>query len=267
MKFPLVKCGFALTLVTSSLLLTTEAAAQSTDPSAAIPSPALEGKRSPEITATKHVDDALAVVKQMESDATMRKLLQDASGIFIVPTYGRAALGIGAHGGAGVLLVKKASGNWTDPIFYNIGGINIGAQAGAQAGSVAFVLNNEKAVQRFTDKNNFSLSADAGITVINWAKVAEGSTGAGDATAWAATKGLFGNVATIGVNDIRFNQRLTNAYYKQTRNVSSADIINGKITNANADNLKQALATISSGSSSGSSTGKSDKSDKSQEQR
>ena len=157
MKFPLVKCGFALTLVTSSLLLTTQAAAQSTDPSAAIPSPALEGKRSPEITATKHVDDALAVVKQMESDATMRKLLQDASGIFIVPTYGRAALGIGAHGGAGVLLVKKASGNWTDPIFYNIGGINIGAQAGAQAGSVAFVLNNEKAVQRFTDKNNFAI--------------------------------------------------------------------------------------------------------------
>ncbi len=46
MKFPLVKCGFALTLVTSRLLLTTEAAAQSTDPSAAIPSPALEGKRT-----------------------------------------------------------------------------------------------------------------------------------------------------------------------------------------------------------------------------
>jgi hypothetical protein len=60
------------------------------------------------------------------------------------------------------------------------------------------------------------------------------------------------------VNDIRFNQRLTNAYYKQTRNVSSADIINGKLTNAAADNLKQALATISSGSSSGSSSGKSD---------
>ena len=256
MNYPLIKSCLVLSLVAGNFLYSSLATAQSTEPSASVPS--LESKRSPEVTATKHVDDALAVVKQMESDATMRKLLQDAAGIFIVPPYGRAALGIGAHGGAGVLLVKKASGNWTDPIFYNIGGINIGAQAGAQAGSVAFILNNEKAVQRFTDKNNFSLSADAGITVINWAKVAEGSTGPGDATAWAATKGLFGNVATIGVNDIRFNQRLTNAYYKQTRNVSSSDIINGKLTNAGADNLKRALATISSGSSSGSSSGKSD---------
>jgi lipid-binding SYLF domain-containing protein len=222
--------------------------------------PSLEGKRSPEISSAKHVEDALAVVKQLESDSTMRKLLQDASGIFIVPTYGRAALGIGAHGGAGVLLVKKASGNWTDPIFYNIGGISIGAQAGAQAGSVAFVLNNEKAVQRFTDKNNFSLTADTGLTVINWAKVAEGSTGAGDATAWAATKGLFGNVATIGVNDIRYNQRLTNSYYKQTRNVTSSEVISGKFSNAGADGLKQALANISSGSATGSSSGKSESS-------
>lgn len=258
MKSPLIKCCLVLSMVAGNFLFPSLVAAQSTEPSASVPIPSLEGKRSPDVTATKHVDDALAVVKQMESDATMRKLMQEASGIFIVPTYGRAALGIGAHGGAGVLLIKKASGNWTDPIFYNIGGINIGAQAGAQAGAVAFILNNEKAVQRFTNKNNFSLSADAGITVINWAKVAEGSTGPGDATAWAATKGLFGNVATIGVNDIRFNQRLTNAYYKQTRNVSSADIINGKLTNAAADNLRQALATISSGSSSGSSSGKSD---------
>jgi lipid-binding SYLF domain-containing protein len=259
LKYALLKTCLALWLITgftSAILFTELAAAQSNEASEVAPSPALEGKRSPEISSAKHVDDALMVVRQLESDATMRKLLQDASGVFIVPTYGRAALGIGAHGGAGVLLVKKASGNWTNPVFYNIGGISIGAQAG----SVAFVLNNDKAVQRFTDKNNFSLSADTGLTVINWAKVAEGSTGAGDATAWTATKGLFGNVATIGVNDIRFNQRLTNAYYKQTRNVASADIINGKFSNAGADSLKQALANISSGSASGSSTGKSESS-------
>ncbi len=131
-------------MVAGNFLLPSLVAAQSTEPSASVPIPSLEGKRSPDVTATKHVDDALAVVKQMEFDATMRKLMQDASGIFIVPTYGRAALGIGAHGGAGVLLIKKASGNWTDPIFYNIGGINIGTQVGAQAGAVAFILNNER---------------------------------------------------------------------------------------------------------------------------
>jgi hypothetical protein len=127
LKYPLVKICFTVCLIsgfTSALFFSDLATAQSNEVSEVAPSPALEGKRSPEISSAKHVDDALVVVRQLESDATMRKLLQDASGVFIVPTYGRAALGIGAHGGAGVLLVKKASGNWTNPVFYNIGGIS-----------------------------------------------------------------------------------------------------------------------------------------------
>jgi lipid-binding SYLF domain-containing protein len=146
LKYQLLKRCFFICFATAAMtgiLFSELAVAQSNEGSEVSPSPALEGKRSPEISSAKHVEDALIVVRQLESDATMRKLLQDASGVFIVPTYGRAALGIGAHGGAGVLLVKKSSGNWTNPVFYNIGGISIGAQAGAQAGSVAFVLNND----------------------------------------------------------------------------------------------------------------------------
>lgn len=58
------------------------------------------------------------------------------------------------------------------------------------------MLNNEKAVERFKRKNNFALSADAGLTVVNWAKIAHGSVGAGDVVAWTGTAGLLGNVAT-----------------------------------------------------------------------
>jgi len=96
LKYPLLKTCLALSLITgftSAILFTELAAAQSNEASEVAPSPALEGKRSPEISSAKHVDDALVVVRQLESDATMRKLLQDASGVFIVPTYGRAALG------------------------------------------------------------------------------------------------------------------------------------------------------------------------------
>ena len=108
-------------------------------------------------------------------------------------------------------------------------------------------------MQRFTDKNNFSLSADAGLTVINWAKIAQGSTGEGDVVAWSGTKGLFGNVATLGVNDIRFNSRLTQSYYGKT--ASAADVISGKVKNPEADGLKQALAEAASGTATGKSSG------------
>ncbi len=212
-----------------------------------------DSPRGPQANAGKNVQDAVAVVKRMEADNTMRQVLAEAKGVFIVPTYGRAAFGIGGQGGSGVLLVKKTDGTWSDPAFFNIGGISIGAQAGAEGGPIAFALLNDKAVQRFSDKNNFSLSADAGITIINWAKLAQGSTGGGDVVAWSGAKGLFGNVATLGANDIRFNQRLTEAYYGKP--TTTAEIIGGKAKNPDSDALKQALSSASSGSATGKSSG------------
>ena len=212
-----------------------------------------DSPRGPEANASKHVQDALAVVRRMETDATMRQVLADAKGVYIVPTYGRAAFGIGGQGGSGVLLVRRSGGTWSDPAFFNMGGISIGAQVGAEGGPIAFALMNDKAVQRFSGVDNFSLSADAGITVINWTRLAQGSTGGGDVVAWSGARGLFGNVATLGANDIRFNQRLTNAYYGKP--TTTAELIAGTVRNPDSDSLKQALSEISSGSATGKSGG------------
>lgn len=215
-------------------------------------SPKHESRESIKVSASRHVNDAVSAVRRMEAEPAMQPVMQAARGVYIVPTYGRAALGVGGQGGAGVLLVRQGN-QWTDPAFYNIGGISVGAQVGLEGGPVAFVLKNDKAVQRFTDKNNFSLSADAGLTVINWARIAQGSTGEGDVVAWSGTKGLFGNVATLSVNDIRFNSRLTNAYYGKT--TSAMDVINGKASSPESDELKQALASASAGAATGKSGG------------
>ena len=211
-----------------------------------------ETQEAYERSANKHVANAVAVVKRMELDPTMQRVMVDAKGVYILPTYGRAAVGIGGQGGAGVLLVRQGP-DWSEPAFYNIGGISIGAQVGAEGGAIAFVLKNDKAVQRFTDKNNFSLTADAGITVVNWTKIAQGSTGEGDVVAWSGTKGLFGNVATIGVNDIRYNERMTSAYYGKT--TTAMEVIDGKVKNPSSEALKQALAETTSGAASGKSGG------------
>jgi lipid-binding SYLF domain-containing protein len=206
---------------------------------AAVATPAAVSKQ--EAAAIKHVNDAVTVAQRMQEEPRMKELLQQAKGIFVVPTYGRAALGIGASGGAGVLLVKRADGSWSDPAFYNIGGISAGAQVGAEGGAIAMVLNNEKAVNKFVQKNAFSLNAAAGLTLVNWSKIAQGAVGDGDVVAWAGTKGLYGNLVAVGVGDIRYNQKLTDAYYHQT--VSAADAVAGKYSNPQADALKQALAS------------------------
>jgi lipid-binding SYLF domain-containing protein len=193
-----------------------------------------------EATAGKHVTDSIAVAKKLEGDERLRGILKDAKGVFIVPKYGRAALGVGGAGGPGVLLVHRADGTWSDPVFYNTGGLSVGLQAGVQGGSLALILNNQKAVDEFLKKNNFSLNAKAGITVVNWSKMAQGSAGTGDVLAWSDTKGLFGDVLTLELNDVRFNQQLTNAYYHRT--LSASDVVSGKTTNPQAAPLVQAVS-------------------------
>jgi len=193
-----------------------------------------------EATANNRVSEAIAVVHKIESVDRMRGLLKNAKGIFIVPSYGRAAVGVGAAGGTGILLVRHAGGAWSDPVFYNTGGLSVGLQAGVEGGHLVLVLNNDKAVNEFLKKNNFSVNAKAGLTVVNWNKMVQGSAGTGDVVAWSDTKGLFGDVATIEVNDIRFNQKVTNAYYR--RALSATDVIKGTTSNPQSAPLVEALA-------------------------
>jgi lipid-binding SYLF domain-containing protein len=109
---------------------------------------------------------------------------------------------------------------------------------------VAIILMNDKAVNSFKQKNNFNLSADAGLTVVNWNRQASGTAGNGDVVVWSGAKGLFGNVATLELNDIRFNQKATQAFYGKS--VNARDVIEGRASNPHADTLKQALAAGSS---------------------
>jgi lipid-binding SYLF domain-containing protein len=196
--------------------------------------------------ATERVAAAIEVVHQLESAPRMKQLLQQAKGVLIVPSFGRAALGVGAQGGGGVLLLKRADEKWSGPAFYDIGGLSLGLQAGVQGGAIAMILNNDKAVDEFMKKNNLALSADAGLTVVNWSKLAEGMAGTGDVVAWSAAKGLFGDVVAVGLHDIRFNEKLTNAYYG--RALSPRDIAAGSVDSPAAQALQRALAQASASS-------------------
>jgi len=191
----------------------------------------------------EHVQKAVRVVHQMQATPEMRALLQRSKGVFVVPDYGTAALGIGARGGAGVLLMRNGD-TWSNPAFYNFGGVSIGAQAGAEAGAIAFVLNDQKAMNSFMQNNKFSLNADAGLTLVDWSKKGTGAAGWGNITAWSNTEGLFGGAA-IGVDDVDYDEDETSGYYG--RQVAARDVLGGKVSNPHAAELRQALASASSG--------------------
>lgn len=193
--------------------------------------------------ADKRVSAALTIVHQLVAEPRMKELLQKCKGVFIVPAYGRAALGIGANVGSGVLVLRRDDGSWRGPAFYDLGGITLGLQAGAEGGPLAMVLNNDKAVSEFMKKDNFSLSADAGLTIVNWSRGVNAAAGAGDIVAWSSAKGLFGDAIAVGLRDIRFNQGVTNVYYK--RALQPQDIAEGKVSNPQAQALLHALSQAS----------------------
>lgn len=197
---------------------------------------------SPEAIAIRHVNDAVKVARKMQLEPRIAGLMADVKGVFLMPKYVRAAVGVGGGGGPGVLLVRNESGEWSDPAFFHVGSVSVGVQVGVQAGPMALLLNNEKAVSHFLKQSNFSLSADSGLTVVNW--VALGTAGPGDVTAWSGSKGLFGNAAAVSFSDVRYSVGQTSGYYAK-EGVSVEDVIKGTVTNPHAGPLKQALAARS----------------------
>ena len=189
--------------------------------------------------ASAEIAEATQVIRTMEADPKMKAILQKAHGVFVVPHYGQAAFGLGFKGGEGVVLIKNGM-RWSDPAFYNFGGLTAGLQIGGEGGALAFILNNEKAVQQFTQKNNFSLNADAGLTVANWSKMSEAELSRADMVAWSNTKGLFGGAA-IGIQDVRFNEQETQAFFEKS--VKVEEILAGKLKapHEKTNSIKQSL--------------------------
>jgi len=178
--------------------------------------------------AEKHIAAAVEVARKMTADADVAALLKQAKGVLIVPRYVRAGLIVGGHGGEGVLLFKR-DGKWSGPMLYRIGGVSLGLEAGAEAGPMALLLMNDKAASRAMTDNNFSLNADAGLTLVNYSARKQVGVEKGDIVVWSDTKGAFAN-ASISLTDVGFDSGENMAYYNSKTEITSQRILNGEVT-------------------------------------
>jgi lipid-binding SYLF domain-containing protein len=191
--------------------------------------------------AAGEVKEATSVVQQMQKKSDVAQLLDKAQGVFILPDYGRAALGIGGSGGQGVLLARH-DGTWSDPVFYNVGSVSLGLQAGVSAGQVAMILMTPEAVNSFKGNNTFSLNADAELTIINYSARTQGSLGKADVVFWSDAEGAYAG-GSLSASAISADGDANRAYYGRQDATPDA-IMSGRVTADHPEtaSLKQALA-------------------------
>ncbi len=193
------------------------------------------------------LNNAATTVQNMRSDPELMNLLDQAKGVFIVPDYGKGAVVVGAKGGQGVLMAHE-NGQWSNPAFYDIGGVSVGAQIGGTGGEIAMLLMTDKSVNEFKGDVTFSLNANSGFTLVDYNARSQGDVGKGDVVLWSNTEGAFAGVS-LGATDINFDDERNQNYYGQQ--VTAQQILSGQVTSTHQHPLQQALQGMGATGTSG----------------
>lgn len=172
----------------------------------------------------------------------MRKLYPDAMGIVILPGVLKGGFVFGAEGGSGVLLARDLSGRWGYPAFYTMAAGSVGFQAGGQSSDIVLLLFSQKAVSALVN-NQGKFGADLGLTVGTVGAGVEASTTSNvgaDILAFSSGTGVFAGASLEGAVMIARND-FNNAYYA-TDTTAEQIILNGALSNPNADKLRNLLS-------------------------
>lgn len=127
-------------------------------------------------------------------------LLERAYGMVVVPRVIKGALGFGGRGGRGVMAVRNPDGSWSNPVFVNLYGANVGFQVGVQSTALVLVLMSRQSVEGIAG-GKVTLGADASVAA---GPVGRSATAATDATfkaqvlSYSRNEGMFAGVALDG---------------------------------------------------------------------
>jgi len=143
-----------------------------------------------------------------------------------------------SSGGNGVLMVHdEHTGAWNGPIFYTLGGVSAGVEAGAFNGSLVLVVKSEKTLDSMY-RTSTRLGGNATVALGGKAATKAGTANT-DLVAYSKIKGVFAGVAVDGVVlDVR--ESLNESFYGKAMTPAQIVLAPAAATPA-ADGLRQAL--------------------------
>jgi SH3 domain-containing YSC84-like protein 1 len=151
------------------------------------------------------VKDAGDVLKEILNipDDIPQDLLDKAECLIILPSVKKAAFGVGASYGRGVMICRGGEhykGKWGAPALYALEGASIGFQIGGQATDFVLLVMNPKGAESLL-YSKVKLGADASAAAGPKGRTAEGATDIvmeAEILSYSRNKGLFAGVSLEG---------------------------------------------------------------------
>ena len=173
-----------------------------------------------------------------------RDHVKNAKALLIIPQQLKAAFWFGVDGGSGVLVTRdEQTGEWSEPAFYDLGGLSFGFQFGGEASEVIILAMTQGAVEKLY-ASSFKLGGDASIAAGPYGAGAEGATSANldaDFLSFSRSKGVYAGISLEG-SIIYASDDSNEAYYG--KKVRPVDILVIKsVKNKHSSGLRQAIMT------------------------
>jgi SH3 domain-containing YSC84-like protein 1 len=150
----------------------------------------------------QRIEDAAAVLNEIHAvpDKDIpRDLWDKASCVLVVPSLKKAAFVVGGEYGKGLISCRH-NGEWTAPVFMQIGKGSWGLQIGAQSIDLVLLVMNDSGVAKLL-RNKVSLGAEASIAGGPVGRDARAATDAqmhAEILSYSRTQGLFAGVNLSG---------------------------------------------------------------------
>jgi SH3 domain-containing YSC84-like protein 1 len=143
-----------------------------------------------------------------------KSLLNRAVCVGVVPSFKKAAFGIGGGGGKGAIICRRGgNGPWGGPTLFTTGGPSIGFQIGATSTDLIFLVMNPEGAEKLA-RSGAKLGADASVAAGPKGREAEAATDArmgAEILSYSRSKGLFAGVSLEGAvinQDEKGNERM-----------------------------------------------------------
>ena len=143
-------------------------------------------------------------------------LMERAYAVAVIPSVIKVGLGIGGRRGKGVLVVRKDTGQWSNPIFINLTGGSFGFQVGVQSADVVLVFTSKQSIEGIVG-GKVTLGADASVAAGPVGRQSSAATDIGltaQVYSYSRASGLFAGVALDG-SAITIDGSSNESFYKK----------------------------------------------------